>query len=149
MSCFQRGHATTATHTYCTCSATCVKLGHRAIAAGCLYAAAFKPNSWARKLWVAPAAKMPLRLNPDGHLRHSTDMRNGRRNWMLKILVVSSGWAFRNGKTRAGVASVAVASLKDHRPPWDLPACPSFAGCTGTNARSFDVSTPCINALLG
>ncbi|KAH8130160.1 hypothetical protein LI328DRAFT_127662 [Trichoderma asperelloides] len=82
--------------------------GHRPVAATCLYAAAFKPNSWARKLL---AAKTPLRLNLEEHLRapHRRDMRNGRRNWMRKILVVYSGWTFRNSKPRAGVASVAVA----------------------------------------
>ncbi|KAL7897867.1 hypothetical protein HDV63DRAFT_43459 [Trichoderma sp. SZMC 28014] len=129
---------------YTVCSATCVNLGHRAIADTNLYAAAFKPNSW-------PAAKMPLRLSSG---KHSIDMRNGGRNWMLKTLVFywqnhSRSRIGSSGEGRTGND----ASLKDHRPPWHLPACPSFAGCTGTNACCFDVlqvyqrlvSRPCLD----
>ncbi|EHK46322.1 hypothetical protein TRIATDRAFT_273198 [Trichoderma atroviride IMI 206040] len=43
--------------------------GRQQASIACASVLAFKPNSWARKLWVAPAAKMPLRLSPDEQLR--------------------------------------------------------------------------------
>lgn len=100
---------------------------------------------------------MPLRLNPDEHLRapHRHAQRPPQLDAQDPCRLFGVGFSEWQNQSRSRIGSGGEgrtgnnASLKDHRPPWDLPACPSFAGDTDTNTRDFDVSTSCIDTVLG